>query len=316
MNEKMEKRTFGVEVEFTGISRETAIRIIAVTLWKDINAKGEYAGGAYNAYTCTDPQRRVWRVVRDGSVRTIGDDGSGDNSCELNTPILKGTKDIELLQEVIRNLRKYGAKVNRSCGMHIHLGAGDLTAVNMRNLANIWHKNERMFFNAFQVDEEHRDTSYCNAMSERFSDAINNVTSRDLTIDRLLCMFYNCQPSSLSRNIQAHYNTARYRALNFHSYGRLNTIEFRLFNATLHAGKVKTAIQFVLALMETAIAKKRTDPTPAQTDNEAYLMHCFINQLKLKGKEYETCRKFLLENLDGDPAWRRSSDSNVVSIAC
>lgn len=312
MNEKMEKRTFGVELEFTGISRVTAIRIIAVTISKDINADGEYAGGAYDRYCYKDDKDRVWTIVRDSSITASVENGQ----CELNTPVLKGSKDIELLQEIIRNLRKYGAKVNSSCGMHIHLGAGDLTAVNMRNLANIWHKNESMFFRAFQVDDNHRNTCFCQPMDEEFSKEINEIKTSELSINELLCRFYHCDRDSLRSNLEYHYNTHRYRALNFHSYGRLNTIEFRLFNATLHAGKVKTAIQFVLALMETAVAKKRTDPTPAQTDNEAYLMHCFINQLKLKGKEYETCRKFLLENLSGDPAWRRGAGETVVNIAC
>lgn len=316
MNENMEARTFGVELEFCGVSRPAAIAIVATTISKNIFAKTDFCGGAYDKYVYQDSKGRNWYIARDSSIRTCSPTHEGDDvatsQCELITPVLSGSKDIELLQEVVRNLKRYGAKVNRSCGLHVHIGAEDFTPKHLRVLANIWHKNEAMFLNAFQVDNEHRNTDYCQPMREAFSRAINTLTG-DFTLQEFLASYYLCLPDEVHHQQQVHYNNHRYHALNFHSLGMHGTIEFRLFNSTLHAGKVKTAIQFALAIMELAKSKKRADPTPAQTDNQAYLMHCFINQLKLKGKEFETCRKFLLENLSGNVAWRTSSPSALVA---
>jgi len=51
------------------------------------------------------------------------------------TPILNYS-DIETLQEIIRILRKAGAKSDssRGCGVHIHIGAKGHTAQTLRNL--------------------------------------------------------------------------------------------------------------------------------------------------------------------------------------
>ncbi len=45
-----------------------------------------------------------------------------------------------------------------------------------------------------------------------------------------------------------HYDGSRYHCLNFHSVFQKGTVEFRLFNGTLHAGKIKAYIQFSLAI--------------------------------------------------------------------
>jgi len=45
-----------------------------------------------------------------------------------------------------------------------------------------------------------------------------------------------------------HYDDSRYHCLNLHSVFQKGTVEFRLFNGTLHAGKIKAYIQFCLAI--------------------------------------------------------------------
>lgn len=63
-----------------------------------------------------------------------------------------------------------------------------------------------------------------------------------------------------------HYHDSRYHCLNLHSVFQKGTIEFRLFNSTTHAGKVKTYIQFCLAisgqaLNQTCAATRKTTST-------------------------------------------------------
>ena len=56
---------FGIEIEMTGITREKAAKAIA----EYFNGEIRYVGGTYYAYEVTDCQDRVWKVMRDSSIR-------------------------------------------------------------------------------------------------------------------------------------------------------------------------------------------------------------------------------------------------------
>ena len=100
--EAMKNQTIGVEIEMNNITREKAARKVAeyfgTRAW---NAAGEYG---YYSWACKDGQGRVWKFQRDVSIY-----GPDAEKCELVTPILT-YDDIETLQEIIRLLRKAGAK--------------------------------------------------------------------------------------------------------------------------------------------------------------------------------------------------------------
>lgn len=135
--EAMKNQTIGVEIEMNNITREKAARKVAeyfgTRAW---NAAGEYG---YYSWACKDGQGRVWKFQRDVSIY-----GPDAEKCELVTPILT-YDDIETLQEIIRLLRKAGAKSgpSRGCGVHIHIGKGDHTAKTIRNLVNIMAAHEQ-----------------------------------------------------------------------------------------------------------------------------------------------------------------------------
>ena len=75
----------------------------------------------------------------------------------------------------------------------------------------------------------------------RFLDELNRRKPRSMeAVERI---WYNGESR---RN--AHYDDSRYHCLNLHSVFQKGTVEFRLFNGTLHAGKIKAYIQFCLAI--------------------------------------------------------------------
>ena len=82
------------------------------------------------------------------------------------------------------------------------------------------------------------------------------------------------------------------------------TIEFRLFNGTLHAGKIKAYIQFCLAIGAQALNQSCASRRKTQTTNEKYTFRTWLLRLELNGDEFATARKHLLENLSGCIAWR------------
>jgi len=164
--EAMKNQTIGVEIEMNNITREKAARKVAdyfgTRAW---NAASEYG---YYSWACKDQQGRVWKFQRDVSIY-----GPDAEKCELVTPILT-YDDIEPLQEIIRLLRKAGAKSgpSRGCGVHIHIGKGDHTAKTIRNLVNIMAAHEQQIGRAIRIDAG-RTGQYCRVVDHRFLDRLN-----------------------------------------------------------------------------------------------------------------------------------------------
>ena len=164
--EAMKNQTIGVEIEMNNITREKAARKVAeyfgTRAW---NAASEYG---YYSWACKDGQGRVWKFQRDVSIY-----GPDAEKCELVTPILT-YDDIETLQEIIRLLRKAGAKSgpSRGCGVHIHIGKGDHTAKTIRNLVNIMAAHEQQIGRAIRIDAG-RTGQYCQVVNHRFLDRLN-----------------------------------------------------------------------------------------------------------------------------------------------
>ena len=106
-----------------------------------------------------------------------------------------------------------------------------------------------------------------------------------------------------------HYDDTRYHALNLHSVFNKGTIEFRLFNSTLHAGEIKSYIQLCLAISHQALVQKSARKTKTQSDNEKYTFRTWLLRLGLIGDEFKTARHHLLKNLDGNIAWKDPSQA-------
>ena len=108
-----------------------------------------------------------------------------------------------------------------------------------------------------------------------------------------------------------HYDRSRYHLLNLHATFSTerpaHTIEFRAFNATLHAGEIKSYIQLCLAISAQALHSKSASPTRPETDNPKYTFRCWLLRLGFIGDEFETARGHLLKRLPGNAAWRQAS---------
>ena len=101
-----------------------------------------------------------------------------------------------------------------------------------------------------------------------------------------------------------HYDDSRYHCLNLHSVFQKGTVEFRLFNGTVHAGKIKAYIQLCLAIGAQALNQSCASRRKTVTENEKYTFRTWLLRLGLIGDEFKTARGHLLEHLDGCIAWR------------
>ena len=289
----MRSQNFGIEIEMTGLTRCAAAKIVA----GHFGSEAVHVGGAYDSYTIRDNQNRQWKIVSDASIHCRNrrnESASRDYSVEFVSPICR-YEDIETIQEIVRKLRSGGAKVNDSCGIHVHVDASSHTPKTLRNIVNIMAAKEDLLYKALQVQVERED--YCKKADTRFLDELNHRKPKSMSeVERL---WYNG-----SSGRYHHYDDTRYHALNLHSVFSKGTIEFRLFNSTLHAGEIKSYIQLCLAISHQALVQRGASRSKTQSSNEKYTFRTWLLRLGLIGDEFKTARLHLLKNLEGNIAWR------------
>jgi hypothetical protein len=179
--------------------------------------------------------------------------------------------------------------------IHIHVDASSHTPTTLRNIVNIMASKEDLLYKALQVDVARE--RYCKKADTSFLDDVNR--KRPKTLTELNAIWYKGRDGS-----HRHYDDSRYHGLNLHSVFSIGTVEFRLFNSVLHAGKIKAYIQLCLAISHQALIQKSASRTKTQSSNEKYTFRTWLLRLGLIGDEFKTARQHLLENLDGNIAWR------------
>ena len=293
----LKEQNFGVEVEMTGVTRATAARIVA----EYYGTCSGHAGSYYDVYTATDRKGRTWKAMTDGSIRTERKAngfrvGAGrDYSCELVTPILQ-YDDIEDLQQIIRNLVKAGAITNSSCGIHVHVDGARHTPQSLTRLLNFAIGRQDLIYEALQIGE--RANHWCHKISPALFQAMKNDETKTKASTEQL--WYSTANDGYSGGIgHEHYNQTRYHGINLHAFFTKGTVEFRLFNGTLHAGKIKAYVQFCLAMSAWAIEAKEgrmfyKDCSNYTREQKAALMErVLVNRLGMKGPEFKTARLHL-----------------------
>ena len=302
--EAMKNQTIGVEIEGNNITREKAARTAARYFETD---RYEYTAGrnGYDAWSAWDAQGREWKFQKDVSIT-----GPESQKCEMVSPILH-YEDMELLQGVVRALRKAGMKSDytRMAGVHVHISGGGHTPQTIRNLVNIMAAHESQLAKAIRIDRN-RMNRYCRTVDPKFLEGVNRKKPR--TMEELEDLWYQTQNADGNR--YTHYNSSRYRVCNLHSFFHgHHTIEFRLFQFDcphdgkqngMHAGQVKSFIQLCLAINQLAKMVRTASPKPQQTENEKYAMRCWMLRLGFIGDEFKTAREYYLNNMEGNSAWR------------
>ena len=300
---EMKKQTIGVEVEMNSIRRDKAAKL-AAEYFGTGRCADTHSRNGYSTWSAWDAQGREWKFQKDVSIA-----GTDSEKCEMVTPILT-YNDIELLQELVRRLRRAGAKsdASRGCGVHIHIGAKGHTAQTLRNLVNIMASHEDLLIDALKVDG-FRTARYCRTVDPAFLKQLNRKKPK--TMSALADIWYSGNGTNYGRD--NHYNDSRYHMCNLHSTFTKGTIELRMYEFErptetkkngLHAGWLKTFIQLSLALSQMAKTVKTASPKPQQNENPKYAMRTWLLRLGFIGDEFKTARELLTKRLSGDTAFR------------
>lgn len=210
-----EDRQFGVEAEFYGITPTMAIEAL------------EAVGISVSFEGYTHAVMSNWKIVTDGSVSGAGT-GRG-TGLELVSPILKGEEGLIELSKALDALHNAGAKVNTTCGIHVHVDTVGMNGMQRKNFFNAYVKNQLL-------------------MDRLVSQSRRN--NRNYT-----CPFSNSQAEHYANLAeQGSLGNSRYWTVNVNSFPKYGTLEFRQHQGSLSGKKVVAWVQLLLGMAKTAQA--------------------------------------------------------------
>lgn len=292
----LKEQNFGVEIELTGITRKKAASVIATYF----NTTSSYYGTNYDTHVATDRKGRVWKAMSDASIKATrkvnGEqvEASALYKCEIVTPILQ-YEDIEDLQNVVRALVKKGAVANASCGIHIHVDGAKHDARSLTRLLNFATGRQDLFYEALGIGD--RANRWCHKINPQLLKAMKKDDSK--TKNSMQSIWYSRANDDYSGGVDhSHYNSTRYHGINLHAFFTKGTIEFRLFNGTTHAGKIKAYAQFCLAMSAWAITANdkmyyKSCANYTKTQKGALMERVLTRRLNMTGPEFKTARYHL-----------------------
>lgn len=216
----MSLMTFGVEIEFltpTGLSQEQVAR--------ELNAAGVPTTAAgYTHRVSSD-----WKVVSDATV-------AGGH--ELVSPILT-TDRIDEIDKVCAVLATQRCGVNRSCGLHVHIGARSLSVDAMKALALLYADAEPVIDSLLPPSRRASSNGYCKSIKSNYNrDAVLRATSATDIAKAII----TTPSGEADRRVK----------LNYVAYWRHGTVEFRHHSGTIDPVKIKNWVAFCIKLVETA----------------------------------------------------------------
>ena len=150
-------RKFGIELEMYNVNATDLTNAMR-------NENVEFESEDYNHTT-----RSHWKGVRDSSI-------NGTNGIEIVSPVLQGENGMQQVKSVCKVLNAVNAKVNKSCGFHVHFSANDFTIQQWKNLFINFAMFENHFDKMMPVSRRDSNNSYCQSIKTK---VLNNVAKID-----------------------------------------------------------------------------------------------------------------------------------------
>lgn len=228
-------RTFGVEMEF----------VFAATSGHDLAAKVAQLSGQpcyYAGYT--HAVAGSWKIVTDGSLRH----NAGEVAYEMVSPILQGEAGLQAATKVCEAMVALGARVNRSCGLHVHVGTRNESTATLRRLAYVYAQSEEVIDSLLPASRRASNNTYCGP--------VKNVNLASLA------------RATDARGIATAINGGdRYCKLNYTAFWKYGTVEFRHHSGTVDAAKVCAWVKACLRMVACA-AKEQEEQLMVPAGNE------------------------------------------------
>lgn len=204
---EVHKFTFGVEIEC----------LVAANLMRE-SAMRNAMPFQYEGYNHTD-NNHYYKFVSDSSIR-------GENPIECVSPVLTGREGMKSLENCCKALNEAGAQVNISTGLHVHIGAANLSDEAYINVFKNYQKLERVIDTFMARSRRANNSQWCRTLQGR--------------------NFMWCTTKS---DIFDAMNGDRYFKVNACSYARHKTIEFRQHQGSTDFEKISNWVNFCAKLV-------------------------------------------------------------------
>ena len=236
---RLDLYTFGVEIEFIigrGISREDLARAITAA---GVACRTEGYGHTTGSH---------WKIVTDASV-----DSSYSAGFELVSPPMRGQDGFDQITKVCNVLEAKGCKVNKKCGLHVHVGASDWQLPAFKNLIKLYSSAEKAIDSFVAPSRRESNNTYCKALRVNRS-YLDSAT----TMDSIAVAIGQTAGASRARH------PGRYCKVNVQSFWQHGTVEFRHHQGTVDGQK--TVYWVKLCLRMAAAAHDGSWDAPALED--------------------------------------------------
>lgn len=259
----MTNRTFGVEIEFFGVTKE---QVADALNRAGIDARVEN----YNHTT-----RSYWKLVYDASVNRAGT-GCTRGGNEIVSPVLQGEEGLEELKLVVKVIKEVGGKVDKTCGIHVHHDASDLDLNGIKNVARLYTKYELIFDSLVPESRRKNNNRYCRSLTASELHSIE-------TVQDLWDIF------------QGEHIISRYRKLNVQSLFKHQTIEFRQHSGSLNGNKIANWIKLTQRVVEKAKVARKVNPIKGEVTLKS--QHRMYQRMKKELGIDEELNKELLKRM-------------------
>jgi Putative amidoligase enzyme len=219
------QNTFSVEIECllpVGASQQAAATAVAARL----TAAGFTSG--CRPEPLNKQIRTYWKIVPDGSLHDIV------RGAEFVSPILRGENGLREIDVVCRALQDFGCSVNRNCGLHTHIGVGQVAFDFFKSLVKLYAAFEPVIDTLVPPSRRASASQWCRSMTSARAAMV------DATHD-------------LRQLINVATPGGKYSKVNLLPYNRQKTVEFRQHSGSLDSLKINNWV--VLCLRMVAKAK-------------------------------------------------------------
>lgn len=262
--------TVGIEIEFFIPNLDSSRNRIQ----KKLNEASLFCTRAHDLSMNSDRNTVCFGLKNDTSIKGLKPDEIFDEGLELiTTPFFLTEENIFLLTKAIKTLKDSGARVNKTCGLHVHVGVANKNMTQIKTVFERFNRFSKEF--EFFVDENRIKNKYCSHLTEDEQNTIRSaVTFEDFKRNDLL----------------------RYHSINPQSVITHATIEFRQFHGTLDEEEIVAWIKTVVAFFETSCGMAPIYNPLFKTNTERY--RSFREEFLKNAAEKNKIRKSLFQEIN------------------
>ena len=222
-----------------------------------------------------------WQIKHDASLEgsTINDQPAG--CFEVVSPILSGEDGLRDLATVLTTLKeKMDIRVDKKCGVHVHINGSDLNLSSLKAICANWTKYEEGIDSMVPASRREDNNGYLQSNKnkipgnnqEKFDRIFNCETIEDLQV--LFCGPYMGQHHGRPCNRYTKLNLVNLRP------GASNTIEFRNHGGSWERKKISNWIRFCVQFVEASLARCPGDSL--RDDRDAHFQREFLFKYVVK----------------------------------